>query len=229
MKITKIEPQIKDPNRVSIYVDDKFAVGLDLNSLLTLDLAPNQEIDQQQLIKILSQGELGKLMDSGLRFVGFRPRSEYEIRRFLNRKLIAKDRIKSKTDSSVSKKEKDSGRVRLVDIVVDKLKSLGEVDDLEFAKWYKAQRQQFRPKGKMALNFELRRLGVSETTVKTVLNETGASEEELAIAAGSKKLSRLTGKYKGEELKQKLVAFLASRGFDFDTVYKVVDRLLKKE
>ena len=183
MKITKIAYQKKDPNRVNIDVDDKFAIGLEVNDVVKLGLFQGQEISQEDLNRIISQSDFGKKLNAALNFLSFRPRSEFEIRQFFRRKKM--------TD---------------VEPVIEKLKTLGQIDDTAFARWYLDQRQTFRPKGRRALVAELRRFGVK---LKVKIDE-----EPLA--------RRALKKYHGEKTPEKLQQYLVRRGFDWETIQKVI-------
>ena len=48
MKITKIELQKNNPDRVNIYVDDKFFCGLDVEILYSLCLKEGNELTEEQ-------------------------------------------------------------------------------------------------------------------------------------------------------------------------------------
>jgi len=187
MKITKLEYQKKDPDRVNIYVDEKFATGIDVNNVVKLGLYSGQELSSEQLAKIIDESEFGKLFNTALNFLSFRPRSEWEIKQ----KLI--------------KKTKDE---QMISGVLDKLKKIGQVDDEVFARWYVEQRQTFRPKGKRAIEVELRRKGVK------VKVESSLSEEQLAKKA--------LAKFRGPKDKVRISRFLASRGFDWDTIRDIL-------
>ena len=185
MQITKLEYQKKDPSRVNVHVDGKFAVGLDLNDVVRLGLYVNKEISQQELDSILGDSDFGKKLNSALNFLSFRPRSEFEIRQFFRRKKI--------TD---------------IEEVVEKLKKLNQINDDEFAKWFIDQRNTFKPKGSRALAMELRRLGIKEK-VENTLSEVTLAKKALA-------------KYHGSKDKLKIQRFLASRGFDWETIENVI-------
>lgn len=232
MRITKLEFQKKDPNRVSVYVDEKFAVGLDSNDLISLGLYSGQEITPEQLSKIIFQGEAGKLYNASLNYLSFRPRSENETRQFLYRKTHKSIR-KKPGDSSDRKVEKiDTEELaKIIDNVVDRLYEKKYLDDEKFAQWFLEQRTTFKPKGKIALKFELARKGVGRKVVDSVLNNVSkASEEAMAEEALQKKISR---SHKISEdprvLKQKLIQFLVSRGFGWDLASEAVAKIVKKE
>jgi hypothetical protein len=60
MKITSIKQQVKNPERVSIFVDDQYAFSLSLDELVREKLKNNQEIDQAELKKLKKLSEDGK-------------------------------------------------------------------------------------------------------------------------------------------------------------------------
>ena len=52
MKITKIEPQKKNKNRMSVFIDGAFSFGIDAFNLYALKLAENDELDSKRLAEI---------------------------------------------------------------------------------------------------------------------------------------------------------------------------------
>lgn len=224
MKITRLEYQKNDPNRVNVYVDANFAVGLNTNDIIKLGLFKDQEISQDKLNLIIAESEFGKLFSSAVNFLSFRPRSEWETKDHLVRKLKG---LQSKSNGDES----------LVDSVLTKLRQLNYVNDADFAQWYLDQRQTFRPKGTRALKIELQRKGLESRTIQDVFEkrkETGSavSEEELALRAAEKKAKQfkvwISDNKSHADAKIKLQRFLSSRGFNWDTIDTVVDKLLGK-
>ncbi|MCL4397792.1 RecX family transcriptional regulator [Patescibacteria group bacterium] len=198
MRITKLEYQKKNPERVSVYVDGKFATGLNVNDIVKLGLYNGQEISQDYLNKIIAESDFGKAFNASLNFLSFRPRSEYEIRQYLKRK-----------------------KVEDIDGVVEKLRQIGQINDEQFAAWWVEQRSTFRPKGKRALEMELARKGI-----KVKLPKDKESEGEKAMRAIQKKLKLWSQEKLGEQKwREKIMRFLISRGFDYDTVEEVLAKL----
>ena len=145
-----------------------------------------------------------KLMNAALRFVSFRPRSEKELTDFLSKNLT---------------KWKVSGS-GLLKNVIERMRELGYVDDRKFADWWITQRNSFRPKGKRAIQFELKRRGVEQ--------DVQFDETESAQKAISKKLV-LWSRLPIIEQKKKTYTFLAQRGFSFQTINRIIDGLGKKD
>lgn len=147
MKITKLEYQKQDPNRVNVFIDEKFIAAIDVNDVVTLGLYKNQELSRDDLNKIIGQSEFGKLFNAALNFLSYRPRSEWEVRH----------KLKFQTKN-----------LKLIDNVIERLKKIGQINDEEFAKWFVDQRQTFRPKSQKMMAYELRKFGVQEKIASEV-------------------------------------------------------------
>ena len=147
-----------------------------------------------------------KLMNAALRFVSFRPRSEKELTDFLSKNLT---------------KWKVSGS-GLLKKVIERMRELGYVDDRKFADWWITQRNSFRPKGKRAILFELKKRGVE------VEEEFQFDEVASAQKAISKKFV-LWSRLPIIEQKKKTYTFLAQRGFSFQTITHIIDGPGKKD
>lgn len=142
------------------------------------------------------------LVEAGIRYVSFRPRSEKEIREHLVKKL-QKHQISDST---------------LLDRVITRLRELDYVNDEKFAAWWVDQRQSHKPKGTRLLTRELNAKGVSVEIKQS-------DEVGLAGTALSKKLA-LWGKLPKLEQKKKIYGFLGRRGFTSDTIHRVIDELV---
>jgi len=226
-QITKISPQ-KRKKRVNLFIDEKFAFGLDLETLAKYNLRVDQEISQKKIEEIIKKEEFLKTYDKALRFLSFRPRSEKEVKDYLKKK---------KTGEETQK------------MVLKKLKKTGFLDDKEFALWWLEQRMIFKPSGKRLLKYELRKKGVNEEIIDGVLEDRvleeifekegetqgviasqvyPSFEFKMALKAAKKKFS-FYQKLPHLEFRQKMTAFLARRGFSWEVMKEVIDEVLKKE
>lgn len=154
-----------------------------------------------------------KLRDYALKLLSIRPRSQAEIKK----KLLS---FSIKWDISEN----------LVEELILDLKRENLINDEEFALWWKDQRSRSNPKGKYAIKFELIQKGVEREIIDKVLSNRGDQEAEFEKAQklAAKKLPRYR-QLKKREIKTKLSNCLFRRGFDWDTVLRVVDSLLQKK
>jgi regulatory protein len=114
----------------------------------------------------------------------------------------------------------------LANETVRRLQNSGLVNDDAFAQAWVENRNAFRPRGKSALRMELRRKGLSDETVQSVLDEQ-VDEQALAFEAARKYARRLAG-LEWPEFRQKLGGFLARRGFSYTTLAPVVSEVWKE-
>lgn len=207
-QITRITQQ-KDQNRANIYLDGKFAFGVTLESLLQHGLKVNQELNTELIQELKKEDSEAKVYNHALAYATLRPRSEKEIKLWFRRKKIEDP--------------------KLIEQVFNRLKKLNLVDDLAFAKWWVEQRTVFRPKPKRVLKQELRAKGVSDDIFESAFEETETIDDlEIAKKIAAKRWERVK-KLPEKEAKQKLMQFLARRGFSYDTIRQAIDEIVKKE
>jgi len=148
-----------------------------------------------------------RLVNASIRYVSFRPRSEKELRDFLTQKLT---------------KWKVSGAL-LISKVIARMGELGYVDDEKFAAWWIDQRTAFKPKGNRLIKMELKAKGVPDSVIASALAPRGAeSLLEAARQAVARKLP-LWSKLPDLARKKKLYDYLGRRGFDGETIARVID------
>ena len=136
-----------------------------------------------------------------LRYLDYRPRSVDEIRRHLKSKDVEPE---------------------VMDEVVERLTSVGLLDDRAFARYWLENRSDFRPRGERALRLELRQKGVPGDIIAEVLSE-GHNEDEAAYRAAMAQ-ARKVRTTDPVEFRRKLEAHLARRGFSYDTAREAAAR-----
>jgi regulatory protein len=198
--VTALEVQRKNKERVNVYLDGEFAFGLAM--IEAARLRKGQVLTDAEIAVLRSADGAQQAYERAVRFLGQRPRSMAEVRKNLTDKEV---------DAAV------------IDEVIARLESQGYLDDTAFARYWVANRQQFRPRGARALRFELREKGVPTPVIEEVLTETDTSEA--AYQAALDKARRFRGLDK-RAFREKLGAFLSRRGFDYTTVREVTDRLI---
>lgn len=198
-KITALKVQARNKNRVNVHVDGQFAFGL---ARITAGwLQVGQELSDAEIAKLQASDTVEVAHEKALGFLAHRPRSEAELRRNLKSKGV------------------DEG---VIDQVVDRLRTVGLLDDAAFAKLWLENRSTFRPKARRALRAELRQKGVASETVDELLADT--ADDEAAERVARARAPRLSGLPR-EDFFRKLGEYLARRGFNYDTISPVVDRM----
>jgi len=202
-KISAIEPQQKNPQRVNIYLDGEFAFGLACITAAWLKVG--QELSGEKIASLQTEDANEMAYQKALHFLSYRPRSSAEVRQNL---------AKRGTHES------------LIEETVNRLQRAGLINDLEFARAWVENRNTFQPRSKSALRMELQRKGLNNEIVQLVLDEQ-VDEEALAFEAARKYARRLTG-LEWLEFRRKLYGFLARRGFSYTTLSPVVSEVWKE-
>lgn len=205
-KITAISPQKKKAGRFNIFLDDQFAFGIEAEILLSNSLKVGQVLQDEDIARIIKSEQGTKLLDLATNFLSFRPRSEKEIKEYLAKKISTKEGIKFQEARESEQIEK----------VIEKLRKYKYLDDLEFAKWFLASRTASRPKGSALIKLELKKKGIDRQIIDEIF--TGSLKEtDLAKKAVEKKIPRWQN-LPDLDFKKKFYSYLASRGFDFETI-----------
>lgn len=195
-RITALEIQKQDKDRVNVYLDGQYAFGL--SRIAAARLKTGQVLTQAEIEALRAQDEVTRAVDYAVRLLARRPYSSAEIRQRLNARRF--------TDSAI-----DQALARLAD--------LGYVDDLAFARYWVESRERFSPRGPQALRYELRQKGLPADVIEAALAETQALDS--ALRAAQPALRRWRGLARAD-VRRKLGAFLSRRGFDYDTVHEAV-------
>lgn len=191
--VTQLKPQ-KNNKRVNVYLDHKFAFGIDLDNLVKFGIKIEKNFTQEEIDKIVYEAEFQKTFDKLLRFAMTRPRSEKEYDLWFKRKQVPEG---------------------LIENLKLKIKNLDLLDDKKFAEWWVRQRTEFKKKGEIALAAELRHKGVDKKIIDEVLQESDIDEEKLAQETLEKNNYKFK-KYEGRERQQKQIEFLMRRGFAYE-------------
>jgi regulatory protein len=210
MKITALPPQKHDPDRLSVFVDGEFRMGLSAEVALSGNLRVGQTVDEARLLELERRDRGWQAREAALRLLAVRPRSAAELARRLRMKGY---------EPEISEE------------VIARLRDLGMIDDAAFAGTLVRDRVRLKPQGARRLANELRAKGVDEETARAAIRETidgeQTDERELARRAAEKWRPRA-----GEEparARRRLHGYLARRGFDSDVIREVLDEAAPDE
>ncbi len=204
--ITALTVQAGDGERVNVFVDDEFAIGISLYVMQDERLHKGKLLSQADWDR-LEQAERGsKAWNAALRLLEVRPRTERELRDRLRRKEFLPAQI---------------------DAVITRLRDLNLLDDEQFAKLWIANRQNLNPRGAQGLRQELRAKGVDREVADQIIAQTTDAESEQAACAEVAR--RAFHKYSSAgdraTFNRKLGGFLQRRGFGFETIKPVLAEL----
>jgi regulatory protein len=204
--ITALRAQAKDPQRVNVFVNGEFALGVSLNTISKERLYVGKELSAEEFARVERAESGDKALHAALRFLEARPRSTFEIRERLRRKEFADEAIEA---------------------AIERLDGLGLIDDAAFARAWVENRQSSRPRGTGALRDELRRKGIDRALAETVLSDEALTgdEEQRAMSLARGVLRKYADAPNRAAFQRRLGGFLQRRGFGFDTIGPIIEAL----
>jgi len=149
-----------------------------------------------------------KFYNKALEFLSYRPRSEKEVR----------DKLKAKQVEP-----------HIIEKIIIKLKEKRFLNDEEFAKGWIENRNRFKPRSLRLIKIELKQKGITQDIIEKTINDKELMINDLDSAKElvEKKMKRFKDLPK-QEIYQRLGRFLASKGFNWDTIKKAIDEILNK-
>src|SRR6266851_2798322 len=204
MRITALQLQANNPERINLFVDGQFLMGVNALLVYKMNLAVGQELSPVLLAELRQGEDLQQAVDRALNYLSFRPRSREEVRRYLRRKETPPE---------------------IIEAALARLDRLDFVNDRAFAEFWIETRGQFNPRGAHALKNELRMKGVEREVVDELVDD--EQDEERALRAGRKKAMSLVNVPNMDyaRFRNRLGPFLQRRGFGYDVTTRTVRAL----
>lgn len=198
-KITSIKLQKRNKNRVSVYLDGEYAFGL--TKFVAGWLQVGQELSESKIDELKAEEGIEIALQRAINFINYRPRSENEVRKNLN---------KHKTEEAV------------IEQVIERLQRGSMLNDENFAELWIENRSAFRPRGRRALRMELRQKGISDEIIETTLQD--IDEDDLAYRAAQKQ-ARKYRNLDWQDFRKKMNGFLSRRGFNYGIISSIIPKV----
>jgi regulatory protein len=145
-----------------------------------------------------------KFYNFALHYLSYRTRSEKEVR----------DKLKAKQVEP-----------QIIEKIISKLKEKKFINDEEFARMWIENRNRFKPRSLRLIKLELKQKGIDPEIIESrIKNQELGTESDLKQAKKlvEKRIERLKN-FPKQEIYQKLGRYLASKGFNWDTIKKAID------
>lgn len=194
-KITKIEAQKRNKERVNIYIDDEYAFSTFLEIVYKEGLHKDLIIDTKKYSEIIKKENIQKCKNTSLRIIERSHKTEQEMRKRLFEKEYNEEEI---------------------NIAIDFLKEYKFLDDNSYTNLY--INEKIKSYGGQKIKYSLLSKGITKEVIDKALQEVTKEEfEEAALKLAEKKyrilLKRENNKY---NLYNKLYRYLVSRGYDYE-------------
>lgn len=207
-KITNIETQKRNEERVNIYIDNEFAFACYKELVYKEGLKKDMKVELERLRKIIAEEEFLKCKNSALRIVEKAYKTEKEM----------VDKLLQKGYEGI-----------IIEKTIAFLKEYNFLNDEKYTLMY--ARDKSKLQGKNKIKYSLMKKGIDKETIETTLESMDNSvEEETAYNLAIKKYRTLSKKENDKyKLNQKLIRFLLGKGYDYSLVKDVIKRVTNEE
>ncbi|MBD7910158.1 MULTISPECIES: recombination regulator RecX [Clostridium] len=207
-KITRIETQKRNKDRVNIYLDDRYAFAVNAELVYREGLKVNLEVDEEKLHNLSKNENLLKCKETALRIIERSYKTEKEIKEKLREKGYDSEEIIK---------------------VLGFLKEYNFINDESYMKMYIKDR--LKSQGREKIKYALLRKGIDSDLIEEELNSIDMDEERnIAVELATKKylvlIKRENDKYK---LWNKLCRFLVGKGYKYSIAKEVVQEVCHME
>ncbi len=206
MMVTAVVQQKRNPEKQNIFIDGTFAFALTMQDVRYFKLKEGAVIAQETYDFIQENLIYIQAQDTVLHYLGYKMRTETELRRKLETKEFAPDVIAR---------------------VMEFLKKYGYCNDRKYAESYVKERLRLQPRSAYLLKMELKQKGISEQIAQEVLAESNLDETADAVRW-------IVKKTKGnlqldEKQKKKLYGFLQRKGYHWDIIEEALRKAAEAE
>jgi regulatory protein len=198
-KITALEVQRNNPNRVNVHLDGEFAFGL--ARIVAAWLRVGQELSEEKIEQLVAEDGRERAFQQAMLFLSYRARSESEIRRNLRKHEFSEP---------------------VIEQTIERLRQDGLANDDQFAQAWVENRTTFRPRSRRMMAMELKQKGLADEAIHSAIQN--VDDEASAYEAAQKRAARFKG-LEWNDFRRKLSEFLARRGYSYSVIAPVVTRI----
>jgi regulatory protein len=198
--ITALEAQKHNSNRVNVHLDNEYAFSL--SRIVAAWLSVGREINDAEIEKLQEDNSFEEAAQVALRYVAYKPRTTAELRKRLQ---------ESKFPDSA------------IEHTISRFTQNGLINDEQFARNWVEDRKTLHPRSARQMDFELRRKGVQRENIEAALTQVN-DDDLMAYQLASQKINRYN-RLEYDDFRRRLGGLLARRGFSYETVTRVINRL----
>ena len=207
-KITKIEIQKRNKERVNLFLDGEYAFSISAELVYKEGLKVNSEINEEKIKSIAESENYIKCKESALRMIERNFKTEKEV----------KDKLKLKgyDDDSIE------NSIRF-------LKEYNFVNDGAYTKAF--INDKLKTMGSQKIKYSLIQKGIAKEVIEEELSDLDKeNEKSVALNIAKKKLSAIKNKGNDKyKISGKLYRFLISKGYESDIINDIVKEVMSLE
>lgn len=207
MRITSIDIQARNKDRVNISVDGRYRFSLDIYQIGELGLKLNCEYSEEDLLRFETESQFGKTYSRALEYCLMRPHSSREVRNYLYKKTKPTRTKTGEVRPGISSE--------IADRVFDRLLQKGYIQDESFARYWVENRKQKSGVSVRRLTQELRAKGVDQAIIMDTIESSDRSD----LLELQKVIEKKRHRYDDEK---KFKTYLMRQGFAYDDILEAL-------
>lgn len=207
MKITDYKTQ-KNDKRISVFIDGQYMFSVTNDNFILNNLYIGKELSKDEIINIEQEDEKERAFSYILYQLGFGAKTEKELIRKMNTQKYSQDSQ---------------------DFALNRAKEYRYVNDEEYCENFIEQHKNLSGWGEQKIISNLLTKGISKELIKTKIEEFYSYDEIFnnAYKCAIKKYEILKNKEMDKyKLKQKLYMFLSGRGYNYEIISEVLEKIL---
>ncbi len=201
--LTAIEQQKKDSKRFSLFINNKFAVGISLNTFEHFDLSKGQRLNRKLIDDICVYEEINKARNKALQYIAKKMRSSFEVQQKLRQVGYP---------------------LSVIEGIVQEFRDKQYIDDRDYAETFTRDFLKFKEAGVFKLKKSLQQKGIAANLIEQTIEKYFSSEQQLQKARrlAEKKLQLIKEK---EKKKERIYRYLIQKGFENSVVAQTLNDL----
>ncbi|WHH59401.1 RecX family transcriptional regulator [Petroclostridium sp. X23] len=203
MTITHAEAQKKNSSRMSVFIDGKYAFGIDEEDWFRLDLHVGKEVTQQDIERINETCNYSKAKKAAVKYSVYKRRTAFEM---------------------IKKLEQQGFDDFVIERVIGQLQQLGYIDDREYACRFIKDARNLKKFGEHRIYLELQRKGIDEKTIYDELNKAQLDDREVLEPLIRKKIASVS--CGDDNALIKIKNYFLRKGYSFEMINKVIHDII---
>ena len=194
-KITGLKVQIKDKNRVNLYLDNSYFCALNLETVVKHNLKEDMFIDENKLEEYQLESEKNFAFEKVLKLINTRYKTRKEIWAYLEEKGYLPN---------------------VIYYCINKLTEYNYINDEFYAESFISHK--IKKDGKLKIKQQLLQKGIKEDLIERILVDSESQVETIKAMAEK----YMKNKEDTKENYVKLFRYLQGKGFEYEDIMKVL-------
>ncbi|MGE4283826.1 MAG: RecX family transcriptional regulator [Clostridia bacterium] len=205
MVITHTEVQKKNQCRVSVFIDGRYAFGIDEEDWFKLNLYVGQEITEQEIDRINEQCNYSKAKKLAVKYILYKKRTSFEVHQKLEQ---------SGFDAYIAER------------VIEEMERLAYIDDRDYVCKYIKYAVTFKKYGQYRIRLELQQKGIDEKIISAQLDEFELDERSVLEPLVRKKIASYT--CNDEKSLNNIKNYFIRKGYPFEMINQVINDIIRE-